>query len=219
MDRSEDNGKVDVAPMRMRRAWSAPAAPLSHLRRSTADTDGVDNLNDVGRRGEGISGSSSCSSGSNRAQGAATRPVELPHALYRLFPTKTCFAVVDIVYAADTPATESGGGAAPALSTSAPAYEALRAELQAAKHQIALLTTASSQSFGSYAALETENAELRRTNAQLQEDNEALKERLAQRDDEISEQLHMICDLEKKLKEFSAFSLTNKSTWNGRNGA
>lgn len=184
--------------MRFRRAWSAPAAPLRHIQgcctapASTTDGD--------------VSG--------------AADVLAIPAALYRLFPTQTSFDVHDVAFvpdvaiAAETSPPPPTSSAAPPV----PSHDALTAELQAAKHQIALLTAASSQSFLRYATLETENARLRGCTTQLAEENESLKERLAQRDDEIGEQLHLICDLEKRLEEFTSLNVTNKSSWNGRNG-
>ncbi|KPA77125.1 hypothetical protein ABB37_07436 [Leptomonas pyrrhocoris] len=205
MRRSENNGKVDVA-MRVCRAWSAPAAPLSHIRTGrAAPTCAL------------APDKSSGSSGNDASNVTAEKPT-LPHAVYRLFPTQTSFSVADIAYHAEEPhvngtrTTQS----APFGAASMPSHGALTSELQAAKNQISLLTAASAQSFSSYVALESENAELKQSNEQLREENEALKERLAQRDDEINEQLHLICDLEKKLREFSSLTLTQKSLYNGQ---
>lgn len=200
MNRSENNGKVDVA-MRFRRAWSAPAAPLSHLQTRSVDV-------------------SSSKTGECEGDAQGVQP-PLPSAVFHLFPTQTCFSLVDVDFVPDAEAVvEAAAAAQPAPSAATPlqVHDALRAELQAAKNQILLLTAASTQSFSRYAALEAENASLRRSNEQLQEENESLKERLAQRDDEISEQLHLICDLEKRMEEFGSLTLTNKSTWNGRSG-
>ncbi|KAG5484811.1 hypothetical protein LSCM1_06637 [Leishmania martiniquensis] len=181
MRRSKDE-KVDVAVRRCR-AWSAPAAPLSHICRSTD-----------GSFVERVAGAIACDH---------TNP-PLPPAIYRLFPTQTAFAVVDIPFT-PSPVSPSNGarhapGSPPAEEDS---VEALRAELLAAKNQIRLLNTASARSFHSYAALEAENAELRDISRRLREVNEELKARLAQRNHEVDEQLHLICDLEKKLEEFS----------------
>lgn len=175
--------------MRIRRAWSAPAAPLRHIRsRCALPADAVVD-------GDGPS---------------------IPAALYSLFPTQTNFAVADVVYVADTAAAAAEASPAAAAScAAAPSHDALAAELQAAKHQIALLTAASSQSFDRYTSLESENARLRGCNAQLTDENESLRERLARREDEIGEQLHLICDLEKRLEEFSSLTVTNKAPWNG----
>ncbi|AYU76904.1 hypothetical protein, conserved [Leishmania donovani] len=184
MRRSED-GKVDVAVRRCR-AWSAPAAPLSHICGS--------------HNGSSVRGAAGAIAGDHTH-------FPLPPTIYRLFPTKTVFASLDIPFTPSLGAPCNGGRQAPC---SPPAetetLEALKAELLAAKHQIRLLNTASAQSFHSYAALEAENAELRDASRRLREANDELKARLAQRNDEVNEQLHLICDLEKKLEEFSCFN-------------
>ncbi|GET86731.1 hypothetical protein, conserved [Leishmania tarentolae] len=180
MRRSED-GKVDVAVRRCR-AWSAPAAPLSHICGS--------------HNGSFPRGSAGAIAGDHTH-------LPLPPTIYRLFPTKTVFDSVDISF---TPSSEppcNGGQQAPCSpSAETETLEALKAELVAAKNQIRLLNTASARSFRSYAVLEAENAELRATSRRLREANDELKARLEQRNDEVNEQLHLICDLEKKLEEF-----------------
>jgi hypothetical protein len=195
--------------MRLRRAWSAPAAPLSHIGldclapRCTGDVEG------------GITASGTTSSNTNETAAS------LPRAVYRLFPTQTCFSLINVEYGevAAVPQEEARTELpTPSAVAPTPSQDTLRAELQAAKHQISLLTAASAQSFKSYAALESENAELRRSNEQLREENEELKGQLAQRDDEISEQLHLICELEKRLEEFHDLTLTKQPSLNGQSG-
>ncbi|CAJ1019117.1 hypothetical protein Q4I32_001841 [Leishmania shawi] len=183
MLRSED-GRVDVAVRRCR-AWSAPAASLSHICRSR---DG------------------SFARGATRAiTGDHARPT-LPSTIYRLFPTKTIFAVLDIPFTPMLTATCNGVRQAPDLPRAeAESLETLKTELLAAKNQIKLLNSANARSFHSYAALEAENAELRDASRRLREANEELKARLAQRNVEVDEHLHVICDLEKKLEELSCF--------------
>ena len=169
MRRSENNGKVDVA-MRFSRAWSAPAAPLSHIRRGREPpSDAVDSAdgNDADEHPQHHQHSRNSSSGAERA---AAGPA-LPHAVYHLFPTQTCFTLVDVPYIEAAQSTSSEAAPSAPLQSN----EALRAELQAAKHQILLLTSASAQSFSSYATLEAQNAELRLSNEQLRDENEAFK--------------------------------------------
>ncbi|KAG5505988.1 hypothetical protein JIQ42_06783 [Leishmania sp. Namibia] len=184
MRRSED-AKVDVA-LRRCRAWSAPAAPLSHICKSNDD--------------------SFVQSAAGANAGLHANPL-LPPAIYRLFPTQTVFALVEIPFT-PLPVPPSNGMRHGSGSPCAEAetLEALKAELLAAKNQIRLLNTANARSFHSYAALEAENAELRDVSRRLREANEELKTRLAQRNHEVNEQLHLICDLEKKLAEFGGFS-------------
>ncbi|KPI84766.1 hypothetical protein ABL78_6184 [Leptomonas seymouri] len=202
MSRSDNNGKVDVA-LRLRRAWSAPAAPLSYIR--------------VGRVAPPCILTPD-SNGSRSGVNAAAEGQTLPRAVYHLFPTQTSFPLVDIAYGADAPKTNKANATASTsfAAVPIPSQDVLKAELQAAKNQISLLTAASTQSFGSYVALESENVQLKQANEQLREEIDALRERLAQRDDEISEQLRLICDLEKRLEEFSSFTLSNKSSCNGQ---
>ncbi|KAK7198904.1 hypothetical protein NESM_000857000 [Novymonas esmeraldas] len=182
--RGSGDGTVDVAVRRCR-AWSAPAAPLSHI----------------------------CGSHSGApASGSAGAPVDthttraLPVAIYRLFPTRTVFTVVDIPFT-PAPAPECNGARHTPVSSrdETDRHNALHDELEAAKNQICLLSTASAQSFQSYSALEAENAELRDANRRLREMNEELKSRLAQRNEEVKEQLQHIGDLELKLKELSGY--------------
>lgn len=183
--RSGGDGWVDVAVRRCR-AWSAPAAPLSHIR---------------GHHRRSLAPRAEQANGSDHAHST------LPSAVYRLFPTQTVFNVADVPFAPSPPTTSNGvHHAQTSPRTEGTSPDDLRAELQAAKYQIQLLNAASAQSFKSYADLESENADLRDANRRLREANDELKALLSQRNDEVNEQLHLICELQKKLEEFSGFS-------------
>ncbi|KAG5510175.1 hypothetical protein JKF63_07072 [Porcisia hertigi] len=190
MHRSED-GKVDVAVRRFR-AWSAPAAPLSHI---CGSHDGAFVRCTAG----GIAGN------------PADRP--LPPSIYRLFPTRTAFTEADIPFSV-TP-VESSNGVRHATGSSqkqADTVDALRAELIVAKNQIELLNTTSKEMFHRYGELEAVNAELRDTTQRLRDANDDLEARLAQRDEMLNEQQHIISHLEKKLEEFNRFKSTALSS-------
>ncbi|CCW63531.1 unnamed protein product [Phytomonas sp. EM1] len=198
----------------LKRSWSAPSAPLSHvfsgqlLKASSLNSatcfklstfHAVKAVNNprirVSRLGvlfPAIGGGCSVGEGRQRA---------------RVFPLSKANC------STTSPSALVGacqGTPSPSEKESELSYDALKAQLEAATSQIHLLSSANEKTLKCYNALEAESRRLRELNENLSIENELLRRDLSLKEGEIDEQLHLTCELQRELEKVKEIAMRGR---------
>lgn len=179
--------------LQRRRSWSAPAAPLRH----------------IGLDAKSLSGHGSGGDEEGASAGTASPP--LPPCIYKLFGTRTRIVCKDILPESRVNGiVKNRNGKQEAVSNSI-SYNELKEQLEAATYQIKLLNDATRNALSSYASLKDDMEQLQQAYSELKLENAELRENVQRRDDEIDEQLHMICKLQLELEKSNSLAKEHES--------
>lgn len=204
---------VDSCPS-LRRTWSAPCTLLGRLAQGLSATSGLADAasNDTAARGMTAmlfpKGSTYYTSVIVTGDPLAS-PLIVPPS------PSPCPAEEDAAVSATAPTQAAeglrvaAGGGEPSAAPSTPPDPGLSREelvglLHASRLQIQLLNKTNEKTLSLHRELEERNRTLQKEKASLMLENEELREKLQAKDDEIDEQLHVICELEREMNALRA---------------